>query len=82
MNIRVIITRPQIKGKMIRALRVWHTSTYIELICKGWKASGKQARGWLSDEAISQADPDKIVQLVRGECSDAAMIDENHEEEE
>jgi hypothetical protein len=54
MNTWLVATRPKIEGKIVRALRAWHTSAYIGLIDNGWKASGLQVRGPLSDNATPQ----------------------------
>jgi hypothetical protein len=54
MNTRLIATRPKIEGKIVRALRAWHTGAYFGLIYNGWKVGGLQVRGPLSDDAIPQ----------------------------
>jgi hypothetical protein len=55
MNTRLIATRPKIEGKIVHALRAWHTGAYIGLIYNGWKAGGVQVHGPLSDNAIRSA---------------------------
>jgi hypothetical protein len=52
MNARLIATRPKIEGKIVRALRAWHTNAYIGLIYDGGKVGGLQVRGPLSDDTI------------------------------
>jgi hypothetical protein len=59
MNTRLVATKPKIEGKIVRALRAWHTSAYIGLIYNGWKAGGLQVRGPLSDDAIPQLNSKK-----------------------
>jgi hypothetical protein len=71
----------KIESKIVRALRAWHPSADIQPIHNGWKAGWLQVHGQLSDDAIPQVNPGKIAQLVRENCSDAAMITADHEEE-
>jgi hypothetical protein len=82
MNTRLIATRPKIEGKIVRALRAWHTSAYIGLIYNRWKADGLQVRGPFSNDAIPQLNSKKGTQLIRENCPDATVIADDGEEEE
>jgi hypothetical protein len=82
MKTRLIGTRPKIKGKIVRALRAWHTSTYIGLIYNGWKAGGLQVRAPLSDDAIPQLKSKTITKLICNNRPDATVIADDGEEEE
>jgi hypothetical protein len=82
MNTKAIATKPKIEGKIVRALRAWHSSAYIQSICNGWKAGGVGVRGLLGDDAIPYIKPDRITQLVQGNCSDAVIPGVTPEQQE
>jgi hypothetical protein len=81
-NTKRIVTKAKIESKIVRSLRAWHISAYIEIIWNGWKAAGLQVLGPLADHVLPQINPDKIVQLVRRNFSDVAMLRTDREGDE
>jgi hypothetical protein len=69
-NTRAKPTKPKLEGKILRALKAWHVTTYSMTIWNTWRASGLSVVTIHQVPFYMTVDQGKVRELVLRHCPD------------